>query len=384
MDFDSIKKNFISFDYVLLALVCILSILGIIIIGSAINIHANPSSTLQSRQQLSFVSGLVLLLVFSCIDYKFIAKFYWLIYAVNIFLLVSVLLVGDIMTTGVTRQLSVGPVSIQPSEFAKIFMIIFLSKFIDKKNENINNIYTLATIATLVIIPTLLVQRQPSLSASLVVAFVSLVTIFVGGISYKYIFMTISIGLPIAVLGALDILRDNHIFVHRILNEYQINRTALLLYPDKTSQLFFQTNQSVHALASGQLTGKGLHQGTINQLNYLPMSHNDFIFAVIGEEFGFIGANIVLLILFLVIIKCILIANKADCLTGKLIASSVAGMLFFQTFVHVGVVTDLLPNTGIALPFVSYGGSSMWVNMISIGIVLNINNYSNSKSIFKG
>lgn len=383
MDLNDIKKNLLTFDYVLLGLVCALSIFGIIIIGSATNIHTNPNSPLQSLQIQSFLTGLILLFIFSCIDYKFISKFYWFIYVLNIILLVAVLVIGDTMTSGVTRQLSIGPIGLQPSQFSKVFMIIFLSKFIDKKNENINNITTLILLAVIIFFPILLIQRQPSLSASLVVGFVCLVILFVGGISYKYIFMTVSITLPIAVLGAMDIMRDNHIFVHRIFNGYQINRIKLMLAPDTTSQLFFQTNQSVHALGSGQLTGKGLHNGTINQLNYLPESHNDFIFAVIGEEFGFVGASIVLIVIFLIITKCILIANKANSFTARLMASGVAAMIFFQAFVHVGVVTNLLPNTGIALPFVSYGGSSMWANMIAIGIVMNIHN-SNSKFIFKG
>jgi len=380
---DKIKKNFLNFDYFLLILICTLSIFGIIVIGSATNIHANPDSPLQSRQILSFLSGLTLFFVFSVIDYKFIVKFYWLSYILNVALLLAVLGFGDAMTTGVTRQLSIGPIGVQPSQFAKIFMIIFLAKFIDKKNENINNIITLVYLGVLTLVPVLLIQMQPSLSASLVVAFISIAMIFVGGISYKYIFVAISIILPITIFGTMDIMRENHIFIDRVLNPYQINRIALLLNPDSNPQLFFQTDQSVHALASGQLTGKGLHNGTINQLNYLPESHNDFIFAVIGEELGFIGATAVLAIMFLLIIRCILIANYADSLTGKLLVSGVASMLFFQTFVHVGVVTDILPNTGIALPFISYGGSSMWSNMIALGIVMNVNN-SKPKSIFEG
>ena len=146
---------------------------------------------------------------------------------------------------------------------------------------------------------------------------------------------------------------------------------------------YYQTEKAINAIGAGQLHGKGLYQGTLNQLSYLPEPHNDFIFSVIGEEFGFIGCVIVLLLLLFIIFRCILIAVSIRDLFSQLIVVGVAGMIAFQTFVNVGVATGIMPNTGMSLPFVSYGGSSMWTNMAAIGLVLNIG-MKRSKSLFEG
>lgn len=370
---DYIKRVFFSIDYFMVILICSLCIFGIIIIGSITNIHINPSSSLHSQQQFAFITGLLIFFIFCFIDYKFIAKFYWLIYAFNLLLLLAVAFFGT-GAANVQRGIviSIGGLSlgIQPSQYAKIFMIIFLATFIDKYQDKINNISVLLALALLISIPVLLIFRQPSLSASMVVLLISIAMIFLGGISYKYVITAVSAIVPSFVLLALDVSRGtgNHILIDRIISPFQINRLSQFLSPD----IHFQTEQSLRALGSGQLTGRGLYNGIINQTNTLPEAHNDFIFAVIGEEFGFIGANIVLFVIFILMIKCIYIAHNTENLTGKLIASGVSAMLFFQTFIHVGVVIDLLPNTGITLPFVSYGGSSMWALMISMGIVMNI------------
>jgi len=337
-------------------------------------------------QRLAFGTGLVLFFIVSQIDYKFIAKFYWLIYALNIGLLMAVILIGDAQQgADVTRQLTILGQNIQPSQFSKIFMIIFLATFVEKYNDRINNPLFIILLGGLVLLPVILVQRQPSLSASLVVAFVSMVIIFVSGISYKYVFAAVSITFPLLTVGGFDIIRGsgNTLFIHNFMAEYQIDRVAMLLQRDIDNPLFFQNRHSLHALGSGQLTGKGLYNGTVNQLNALPEAHNDFIFAVIGEEFGFIGANLVLILMLILIIKCIKIAYFASTQTGKLIAIGAASMLFFHTFIHVGVVTNVLPNTGISLPFISYGGSSMWVMMATMGMVMNVHNNSKPKSFFE-
>ena len=152
--------------------------------------------------------------------------------------------------------------------------------------------------------------------------------------------------------------------------------------PNWNDPLYYQTKNSIWAIGSGGLNGKGLYQGTINQLSYLPESHNDFIFSVIGEEFGFIGCIAVLAIMLLIILRCIFIANRAYDNIGKYIVSGIAGMFAFQVFVNVGVATGLLPNTGMPFPFLSYGGSSIWMNMTAIGLVLNVG-MRKPKSIFE-
>ena len=366
------KKSLLSIDYFMVLLISGLCVFGIIVIGSVTNIHINPNSSLLAQQQFAFISGLVMFFVFSLINYKLFTRFYWFIYGFNMLLLILTYFFGT-GAANVNRGLliSFGGLSlgIQPSQYAKIFMILFLAGFIDKYKEKINNPLVLLALAGLIVVPVYLIFQQPSLSASMVVLLISATMVFLGGLSYKYIFTALCAILPAGVLFYLDLSRGigNFLVIDRIISPFQINR--LLEFVGEPG---FQTSQARVALGSGQLAGQGLHNGIINQMGILPEAHNDFIFAVIGEEFGFIGANIVLFVIFLLIIKCLIISHFADTLVGRLVAAGVCGMLFFQTFIHVGVVTNILPNTGITLPFVSYGGSSMWALMISMGIVMNI------------
>jgi rod shape determining protein RodA len=188
---------------------------------------------------------------------------------------------------------------------------------------------------------------------------VSLAVIFVGGLSFKYIISAFAIITPAAYFFILDVLREERRFIHRFMQDYQIDRRILpFLQPEAADfDTRRQTLQSIRAIGSGQLSGQGLHEGTLNQLNYVAHSHNDFIFAVIGEELGYIGAISVLAILLLITFKCLFVAARAKSITGKLIASGVGFMMAFQTFVNVGVAIGILPNTGMVLPFISYGGS---------------------------
>ncbi|MBQ9604673.1 MAG: FtsW/RodA/SpoVE family cell cycle protein, partial [Firmicutes bacterium] len=163
----------------------------------------------------------------------------------------------------------------------------------------------------------------------------------------------------------------------------QISRLTDFLDKDYSSSTYYQTKHSIWAIGSGQLRGKGLYNGTVNQLSYLPESHNDFVFAVIGEEFGFLGCLAVILVMFCIITRCLVIAAKATDNLGRLIAVGVGGMFAFQTFVNIGVVTGLLPNTGMTFPFLSYGGSSIWTNMLAVGLVLNVG-MCKPKSMFEG
>ncbi|MBQ7265191.1 MAG: rod shape-determining protein RodA [Firmicutes bacterium] len=372
-----LKRKLLSFDFSLLLLVLGLTVFGIIIIGSATKINVNGTGGEYSSQIIWACVGVVLLIITAFTDYKFIAKFYIFLYILNIILLILVLVIGK-ERAGVKRWIF----GIQPSEFSKIFIIIFLSKFIDKLHEKVNNIGVLLFIVLSAAVPILLIKEQPSLSASLVLAAILVCLLFMGNISWKYIVVVLAIVIPIFVILYADLMSDEHKILKIFLNDYQIERLIPVVKPDISSQNYYQTRNSIWAIGSGQLRGKGLYKGTINQLSYLPESHNDFIFSVVGEEFGFLGCIGVLAVMFAIIAKCIFTAFKADDLTGRLMACGVATMLAFQTFVNIGVSTGLLPNTGMPLPFMSYGGSSMWVDMISIGLVLSIGMSRKPKSMF--
>lgn len=363
-----IRKKISGIDFFLVAAVFAIIIFGIITIGSAKRININGPEGEFINQMIWFGTGIVLMAIMLFVDYEFLCRFYIIIYILNIVLLVAVLLFGGDDGTGVRRWLF----GIQPSEFSKIFMIIYLSKLVDKFKEKINNISILVFVCISIIIPFILIERQPSLSASLVLLAILITELFLGNIDSKYIKITLAIVIPVVLLVYWDLLSNNHKILDIFLEPYHIRRLSSSINPDFSSPDYYQTKNSIWAIGSGQLRGKGLFNGTINQLSYLPESHNDFIFSVVGEEFGFLGCFAVLVLMFFIIIRCIKIASSAEDNLGMLISGGVAGMLTFQTFVNVGVATGLLPNTGMPFPFLSYGGSSMWVNMLSIGLVLNV------------
>lgn len=371
------KKQLLSLDYILVILVFALAVFGITIIGSARRINIYGPNGQYLDQMIWFGTGIILMIITLLVDYKTICKFYIFIYIINITLLILVLIIGS--GDNVSRWLF----GLQPSEFSKIFMIIYLSKFIDKKREKINNINVLLFIFVITLIPAILIKIQPSLSASLVILAILVIELFAGKLNYKYILILLIIAVPITTIIVIDLLSENQFILSKFLEPYHIKRLLSAIKPDLSDPLYYQTKNSIWAIGSGQLQGKGLYNGTINQLSYLPESHTDFIFSVIGEEFGFIGCIGVLTVMLLIIIKCLMIASKASDNVGMLIVTGIAGMFAFQTFVNVGVATGLLPNTGMPFPFVSYGGSSMWVNMIAIGLVLNIG-MRKPKSMFEG
>lgn len=365
------KRHWNTLDFTLIFLVCILIGMSIVVIGSALHINLGSDAEELKKQIIFFILGLVLMGFATVIDYNFIGKFYIFIYVINIILLLAVWVLGKEVNGG-TRWIQIGGFNLQPSEFAKIMMILFLSKLLDKNKEKINNIFVLIIVLTLGLSPVLLVYNQPSLSASLVIVAILLIELFVAKINYKYIFTAGALGLGVVSFVFWDIQRAVPILTDKILKPHMIKRILSFIHPEKDIDGAYQTMKSISAIGSGQLYGKGLYKGTLSQLSYVPESHNDFIFSVIGEEFGFVGCMIVLSLLFLIILKCIIIATKAEDLYGRLIASGVAGMIAFQTFANIGVNTGFLPNTGMPLPFISYGGSSLWTNMMAIGLVLNV------------
>lgn len=363
------KEQLKSFDIGIVLLVIILIGIGIVAISSAQHINSGADPIYVKRQMLFFIIGFILMLITAFIDYHFLGDLYIVAYIIGIGLLISVLLFGDV-GKGAVRWLEVGPIRLQPSEFVKIIIILFFSKLIDKNHKEINKVTTLILLTVLLVVPVAMILEQPDLSTSVVFVFIFFVLLYVGGISYKYIIGAVLVGIPIITIAFIYIQNPNQ----KLLDDYQRNRIMAMIHKD--SEEFaddnFQTEQSVHAIGSGQLKGKGLYKGTLNQLSYLPEPHTDFIFSVIGEEFGYIGCISVLGLFFLIIIRGLWIAKDAKDIFGKLLIVGVISMLGFQSFVNIGVVTALLPNTGLPLPFLSAGGSSLWTNMIGIGLILNV------------
>lgn len=376
------KKWFQNLDWYLIGAICILCAFGIVCIASAKHFNLGKGASEVYKQILFFGIGFVLMIAAANADYEYFSQFYIPIYFINIVFLLAVFALGK-ESNGATRWIAIGPLTIQPSEFAKVFTLFFLAKYISLHKQEITNLSFFMKLCVIAGIPILLVLKQPALSASLVLITIFCILIFVTGIEYRWIRNVMIVFLPLVLFICWDVTRENPILVDKIFEPHQINRILSFVDPTADTDLYYQTEKSISALGSGQLTGKGLFQGTLNQLSYLPFPHNDFIFAVIGEEFGFLGCIFTLGLLLFVVFRCIIIALSTRDTFSQLIVVGVAGMFAFQTFINAGVATGIVPNTGMSLPFVSYGGSSMWTNMVAIGLVLNIRKKC-SRSLFEG
>lgn len=359
------KYNPHMYDIRLLLYVLALGSIGILVIGSAADGYAK-------KQMIGFIGGFIFMIIFSLIDYNYIAKFDRFLYALNIVILIAVKLFG-INVNGATRWFSLGSFgTLQPSELSKAVILVFFASYISSKREEIDSVQTIFKIVILYAIPIGLIYIEPDMSTTLVFCFLFLCLMFISGLSYRIIGTVLGIGLPILAVLIWYIQQPFQI----LLRGYQLDRIMSFLHPsDYLLTTYNQQYNSIMAIGSGLLTGKGLNNNTITSVkggNFISEPQTDFIFAIVGEELGFIGSCLVIGLLCLIIIECLLIAKDSRDLCGRLIACGAAGILAFQSFVNIGVATGILPNTGLPLPFVSYGLSSLLSNFLLIGLVLNI------------
>lgn len=359
------KYHLRNYNFKLLLLVLFACIFGTLMINSA-------DSSYLKKQVLGMVVCIIGMIVLSLIDYKFIRKFQALLYVINLALLSAVLLFGT-SANGAQRWLgSEDLITVQPSEFAKIIMIICAAHYLTEHKDSINSFKTLIGYALLCAVPLALIVAQPDLSTTIDIFVILCVMIFVAGLSYKIIGIAILCFIPLAGSFIWYIKRPNPLFF----KEYQVQRILSFLYPeDYVSTTQYQQDNSVMAIGSGQLFGKGLNNSTlatVKDANLISEQQTDFIFSVVGEELGFVGSVLIIVILGLIVVQCIRTARKANDDMGMYIATGVATLIGFQTFINIGVATSLLPNTGIPLPFISYGLSSLVSCCAAIGLVLNV------------
>lgn len=320
------------------------------------------------HQIAGIAGGILIALIISLIDYHFISSFYIVLYIINLILLVLVRVMG-IEINHSRRWLKLG-ISFQPSELSKIILIIFAAKLFTIFRQKINNAWVLLLATVSVAVPTFLILIQTNLSTSLVIAFIFVIMIFAAGLSWKVILPILAIGIPL-FMGLFWYIQQPY---QVLLKPYQQERVLSFINPEQYPDQMFQQENSVLAIGSGQLYGKVLGNDKTNDRIYdkIPIRESDFIFSVAGEEFGFIGGCIVIGLYSVIIYFCLIAAKKAPDYMGMLIAIGMASMFTFQLFVNIGVATKLLPNTGIPLPFLSYGLSSLVSGMMAVGIVLNI------------
>ena len=351
-----------NLDFSVIIVTSLIILVSLIIIGSATHINT-PSEDRYwyvQRQGIFALMNVIFIFVMLHFDYKSLAKFGNTLYGINLVMLLAVMFVGQ-SALGAQRWIQIGPISLQPSEFSKLIMIISLASLLDKKMGKLNSFKEIIPVFLYVGIPFLLVLKQPDLGTSLVFLAILFGMIFVAGINSKHLLLIFS-----AAAAFMPI------FWH-FLKDYQKMRLTVFIDPNVDPLgSGYHIIQSKIAIGSGMLFGKGLFAGTQSQLNFLPENHTDFIFAVIGEELGFIGAVIILLLYFFLLYRGIKIAGLAKDNFGTLLATGITSMLTFHVLVNVGMTAGIMPVTGIPLPLMSYGVSSLTTNMISIGILLNI------------
>ncbi|MBM6949016.1 FtsW/RodA/SpoVE family cell cycle protein [Mordavella massiliensis] len=368
MKFLKITKPYRLKDYkfTLVILVLAISALGVLVIGSA-------NEAYQGRQLIGLAGAVALMIIVSLIDYVWIANFYWILYFLSVGMLVLVLIpgIGEVVN-GARRWINLGFTNFQPSELAKILLIVFFARFIMKHEEDLNSRNTILKALGLILVPLILIHEEPNLSTTICTAALFCVLMYVGGLSYKFIGMVLLITVPVAVILLSLVVQPDQ----KILDGYQQRRILAWLNPEEyASDEAYQQNNSVLAIGSGQLTGKGLNNNTTTSVkngNFILEPQTDFIFAIVGEELGFVGCCIFIALLLLIVIQCILIGIRAQDTAGKIICCGVGSLIGIQTFINIAVATQIFPNTGIPLPFVSYGLTSLGSMYLGIGLVLNV------------
>ena len=360
-----LKYKLKNYKFRLIIEVMMLNIFGIIVIGSA-----NPAY--QKTQIFGMLLGLGVMVVTSVIDYEYFMKLSWVIYGFTVFILALIMLpiFGD-DSKGAQRWIRIGGFRFQPSELAKILLILFFAYFLARYHEQLNTLKILVLCMIFAGIPLILILKQPDLSTTIVTTVMICIMMFAAGLSWKMVGGVIAVTIPAIMIALNIILTKGQTF----LKHHQYLRIMAWLRPDEFPQEAIQQQNSIIAIGSGQLFGKGLFNSQAASLkngNFIIEPHTDFIFAIVGEELGFVGCAFVIIMLLLITLDCIWIGKKAKDLQGRLIAVGVAGIIAMQSFVNICVTTGLMPNTGLTLPFVSYGLTSLVSLYIGIGLVLNV------------
>ena len=371
----NIKDNKYQIDFILLIDVLLMLALGIVMVMSA----SSPTSLAETgnsykylkTQALSAAMGLVAMFIVSKIPYKTYKNFYKIIYISVIVLLASVVVAGR-SVSGATRWINLGFISFQPSEVAKIGFIVFYATLLTNNKERIGQLWGGFIYPFLFLFPAIaiLIGVQNHLSATLLIIMIVAVMMLMAGSKLKHF---LSFGLAgIGGLGGILLLRAKTTGE----GSFRIRRLITFMDPFADKQgSGWQIIQSLYAIGSGGLFGVGLGNSTQKYL-YLPEAHNDFIFSIIAEELGFVGCIVVIAMFAVFIWRGIIIAMKAPDMFSSLLAAGITTMVGLQAIINIAVVTSSMPNTGMPLPFFSYGGTSLLILLASVGILLNISRYA--------
>ncbi len=311
------------------------------------------------RQLLFTILGAIALVTAALFDYRHLELLAQPSYFLLLASLVAVYLVGEVKS-GAQRWLNLGITDVQPTEAGKFLLIVFLAWYLSRFQDRIRRLSYLLGIVVLLLLPLVLVYAQPDLGMTVTLAFISGTLILINGVRLTHVLLGV-----VAMAAAWPILRGT-------LQDYMVERIDIFLDPSSNLDAAFNVRQALISIGNGGWIGMGWGEGTQNQLHFLRVRHTDFIFSVIAEELGFVGTVMVLLLLFFVIWRLVRIADLAQDQFGRLITLGVASLIFFQTFVNVGMNLAILPVTGMTLPFLSYGGSSLVSMMVAVGLAQSV------------
>ncbi len=368
------KISWRYFDFWLLVAIVISTIFGITMIRSAIagNIELVAQNTVQ-KQIIFAVMGLVVLMLMAAIDYHFLAAISRILYIATAGLLFALNLFGNAMF-GSARWFRLGPILIQPSELAKIVIIIALADYFSHTKAE-RNLLWIAKSLLIVMGMTIWIIMQPDLSTSIVIFVIWFAMLWVAGLQIKHLLIASGVGIVGGGLGVLFLLMNYDPNKETgFIKPYQVERIINFFFPDKnaTHGAIYNVQQALVSIGSGGWFGKGYGSGSQVQLRFLKVRHSDFIFSALAEEFGFVGTVLVILMLLFVIYRVVRAARLSSDTFGALLCYGVATLLAFQGMVNVGMNLNMLPVTGLTLPFISYGGSSLLSLLLGIGLVESV------------
>ncbi len=354
-----------DYNFRLVLWLLLISGIGVLLVGSA-------KASLQNRQLFGVILGLIFMIIVSLIDYSWLLNLHWLIYLSNIAMLLLVFFGGE-TNGGATRWLKIGSFQFQPTELSKILLVMFFARYLMKHEEDLNTLKTIITSIILIAIPLVLIYVQPDLKNTITMTVIFCILMYIAGLSYKIIGGILAVVIPVLAIGLFLITQTDL----DIIGDYQKGRIMAWLNPDDETYWDDNSQQrnSIIAIGSGQLTGRGYNNNdpsSVSQGNWVPEIQTDFIFAVVGEEFGFVGSFVVIILLLLITVECIFTSQKAKDPDGKILCCGIGGIIGFQSFLNICVATGLFPNTGTPLPFVSYGLTSIVSLYIGMGLVLNV------------
>ena len=358
------KLRFYNFKLVVLLLA--ISLFGVQLVASA-------APELRNKQLMGVVMGIAILIILSLMDYSWILNFQWIMYGFNLLLLIGVRLFGS-EAGGASRWLDIGGFRFQPTELSKIIIIMFFAKFFMDHEDDINTFRVLAEAALLLAVPLALIYAQPDMKNTITVIVIFCILLYVSGLNYKIIGGAVLIAVPLIFIFLSIVVQPDQ----TLIKTYQRNRIMSFLYPENEEyqENIEQQKNSKTAIASGELIGKRLtgddSVSSVNEGNFVAENQTDFIFAVAGEEYGFIGCTVIVILLLLISIECILMSLRAKDLAGKILCCGVGSVVAIQSFLNICVATGLAPNTGTPLPFVSYGLTSLVSLFIGMGLVMNV------------